>query len=82
MGIRAVASMASLFQPFDVVPHNQTRKQQEKEDLVASLSLRETTLPSAVSPIHNGSDHCAVKRRGTKTVGGNMFSPRTLENVF
>ena len=27
-----VASMTSLFQPFDVVPHNQTKKQQGKED--------------------------------------------------
>ena len=29
---RMVASMASLFQPFDVIPHNQTKKQQGKED--------------------------------------------------
>jgi len=32
IGNRMVASMTSLFQPFDVVPHNQTKKQQGKED--------------------------------------------------
>jgi len=32
IGNRMVASMTSLFQPFDVIPHNQSKKQQGTED--------------------------------------------------
>ena len=57
IGNRMVASMASLFQPFDVVPHNQTRQQGKGKEEEESTSSRLLSSYGVVRSAGPGSFH-------------------------